>query len=394
MRSFNLQPKSIGNIGLKSSVLVLLFPFLFFDFVQAATLYLMPQSQTVYQGDTFIVEARLDTEREDINAVKSDLIFSPDLLEVIDLSKGGSMLSLWAKEPVFSNEDSFISFTGGLPGGFIGEGLILKTTFLAKEVGKTNISFKEDSQVLLNDGMGTQAALMVLEGSYEILERPENLPSISSNTHSDQNKWHNQNALHLHWALIEGAQYSYLLSQDPLAEPDEIPDRPEGELKWIGDMEFPNLEDGIYYFTLKQKLLDENWSKRIVFRVMVDVAPPEPFDLKIGQDPSVFEGKYFLSFATTDKTSGIDYYEIKEGERDFKKVSIPYLLEDQTLQSKITVKAVDKAGNEQIAEIIPPKKPIPYSYLIIIFILIIVGAIAILFIIRRIGFSKPRWKIK
>jgi len=360
-----------------------IFIFLFCPLVvRGVTLYLLPQSQTVYQGDSFLVELRLDSENEKINTAEINLKIPLNLLEVLDFNKGGSIFNFWAAEP--KSKDNLISLTGGIPGGFKGDGLILKINFLAKEIGKTEIDFKEDSKVLLNDGEGTPANLTFLEGNYEISERPEGLPLLSSSTHPDQNKWYKGNTLHLHWNLADGAEYSYLLSRDPLAEPDEIPDKPKGELIWMGDMEYPDLEDGIYYFSLRQKLPGENWSKKITFRAMIDTTPPEDFKPEIGRDPAIFEGKYFLSFATTDKTSGIDYYEVKEGKRDFKKAGSPYSLEDQSLQSTILVKAVDKAGNERISEIIPPAKPFPFWIIPVI----IVGLVIIGWITKKYLFKK------
>jgi len=347
----------------------------------AADLFLMPQSQTVYKEDTFITEIRLDTGEEEMNALEANLEFPPELLEVLDISKGGSILNLWPIEPFFSNSAGKISLTGGIPGGFKGEGMVTQVTFRGKELGEAVFRFKDNSQVLLNDGKGTPASLNLSEGTYEIIKMPEGLPKISSNTHPDQNKWYNQNTLHLHWDLKENAQYSYLLSKHPLSMPDETPDKPEGELIWMGDMKYPNLEDGIYYFSLKQKSPNEDWSGKITYRAMVDKTPPEPFELAIAQDPTVFDGKYFLSFYTTDKMSGIDYFEIKEGKEDFKKITSPYVLGNQTLEGKIIVKAVDKAGNERVAEFVPPKKPTPYLKLIPYIILFIVIAIIIIWMI-------------
>ncbi|GAI25310.1 unnamed protein product, partial [marine sediment metagenome] len=103
----------------------------------------------------------------------------------------------------------------------------------------------------------------------------------------------------------------------------------------MGDMRYEELEDGIYYFHLKQKLPGENWSEKITYRAMIDTTPPEASQLKIGKDPSIFEGKYFLSFVAQDKMSGVDYYEVKEGKRDWKRVESPYLLEDQSLSKKL-----------------------------------------------------------
>ena len=379
----------------KQDSLVIFFIFLFLItpfFAKAATLYLMPPSQTIYQGSSFIIEVRLDSESEEINTVEGNLNFPPELLEIVDFSKGGSILSFWAKEPFLERGE--ISFLGGIPGGFRGEGSILKINFLAKEIGKADILFTGDSKVLLNDGKGTSAKLNFLEGNYEIIKKPETLPVISSRTHPDQNKWYKGNTLHLHWDLIDGAEYSFILSQDPLTEPDEIPDKPEGELIWMGDMEYPDLEDGIYYFHLKQKLPAEDWSQKITFRAMIDATPPEDFKPEIGRDPAIFEGKYFLSFATTDKTSGIDYFEILEADRrgfirgttrkaERKIGKSPYVLEDQSLQSIIKVKAVDKAGNERISEIIPPAKPLPYWMILITIICLVVISWIVFKIIRH-----------
>jgi len=370
------------------SVFTLLF--FTFSFCRAATLYLLPQSQTIYQDDTFIVEVRLDTEGKEINAVEADLKFPSDLIEIIDFSKGGSILTLWVKEPSIKQaKQEEISFIGGIPQGFNGKGLISKITFFGKRIGGAEVSFKIDSKVLLNDGKGTRAELSFLEGNYEVIEKPENLPIISSSSHPDQNKWFKSNTFHVHWDLIEGAEYSYLLSKDPLAEPDNVPDRPEGELIWIGDMEYPNLEDGIYYFSLKQKLPEEVWLESGSYRVMIDATRPEKFKPEIGKDPSIFEGKYFLSFSTTDKMSGIEYFEVKEGKKDFKITKSPYLLGDQNLRSKILVKAVDKAGNEKVAEIIPPHK-VTWKEILSWIVALLVISLVVWQIVRRILMNRRK----
>ena len=102
------------------------------------------------------VEVRLDTENENINAVDINLDFSSGL-ELKDFSDGGSIISLWAERPELGSKQS--SFSGLVPGGFRGDGLLLKLILESKEIGDRKISFKEDSNVLLNDGRGTPASL-------------------------------------------------------------------------------------------------------------------------------------------------------------------------------------------------------------------------------------------
>lgn len=82
---------------------------------------------------------------------------------------------------------------------------------------------------------------------------------------------------------------------------------------------------------------------------------PEDFNSFIANDPSIFDGNSFVVFSTVDKGTGIDHYEVKESfwgwTREYIIAQSPYLLKDQTLKSKIYIKALDKAGNMRIVKI-------------------------------------------
>ncbi|MFA6585590.1 MAG: cohesin domain-containing protein [Candidatus Paceibacterota bacterium] len=86
---------------------------------------------------------------------------------------------------------------------------------------------------------------------------------------------------------------------------------------------------------------------------------PEDFTPFIGNDSTLFGGKYFIVFSTVDKRSGIDHYEVRESPwylfgffgGKYVVTDSPYLLRDQTLKDTIYVKAIDKANNERIVKI-------------------------------------------
>lgn len=127
-------------------------------------------------------------------------------------------------------------------------------------------------------------------------------------------------------------------------------------------------------FSKPSEILKDEWKEEIE----KDKIPPEPFEITLGKDPLIFNGKYFIAFESRDFQTGIDHYEVKEGKREWRLAKSPYLLEDQTLSSKILVKAVDKAGNERISELPPifPKKPAyktPQFWLTIIIFLFPIG---------------------
>jgi hypothetical protein len=107
-----------------------------------------------------------------------------------------------------------------------------------------------------------------------------------------------------------------------------------------------------------------------------DTTPPEDFVPLIDRSEYIFDGQWFLSFATQDKGVGIAGYRIKEvaptvyfvskfvpifsGE-NWTTAESPYLLKDQTLTSYIIVRAEDLKGNARTIEVSPRNSPAWYE---------------------------------
>lgn len=274
----------------------------------AVILYLEPAQGEFQIGDTFIIEVKIDTEEECINAVEANLNYNRDILQAVNFSYGSSIITLWVKPPEINQESGRISFSGGIPGGYCGgilgdSGLthiLGKIAFQASNKGETKVNFLDSSQVLLNDGSGTPAKLTFKKAIFNVLPEKLEVP---------KNEWQEE----------------------------------------IGK----------------------------------DNISPEPFKIEIHQNPAIFEGKYFIVFLTTDKQTGIDYYKIKEGRKEWKTAQSPYLLENQKLTSEIKVKAVDKAGNERVT-VIEARYPLKWYEQPLVWIIIILGIV--------IGYIL--WKIK
>lgn len=119
-------------------------------------------------------------------------------------------------------------------------------------------------------------------------------------------------------------------------------------------------------------------------QVATDNISPEPFDVEISNNSSVYGGKYFIIFSAVDKQAGIDHYEVLEywegKTSENKNAHSPYLLENQKLSGIIRVRAVDEAGNEAIVEIRPTgveeEKGFPWRWVIFgILIGTVIGAV-------------------
>jgi hypothetical protein len=137
--------------------------------VSAATLYLEPSAETFGVGDTFIMNVRLDTGGECVNAVRAVVTY-PDTLKAVDFSRGSSILSLWVEEPRIDSALHSVIFSGGIPGGYCGRipgdavvtNIVGKIVFTVKSADEKEARIVVDaaaSQVLLNDGAGTLAPL-------------------------------------------------------------------------------------------------------------------------------------------------------------------------------------------------------------------------------------------
>ncbi len=123
---------------------------------------------------------------------------------------------------------------------------------------------------------------------------------------------------------------------------------------------------------------------------MPDRLPPETFKPEVGRDPEIALGQWFVVFAAVDKGSGIASYQVRESRHQlfdtgaWHDAASPYVLSDQSLESYIYVKAIDKAGNERIMKVAPlypvPAYENPENWLIII---VLIGLLIIM---------KPLWR--
>lgn len=123
----------------------------------------------------------------------------------------------------------------------------------------------------------------------------------------------------------------------------------------------------------------DDWARIIAS----DTTPPEPFEIYAGQEDSVFDGRKFLSFTTTDGQSGISHYEVIEGDLLPVRSNNTYVLQGQSAPvKKVTVIAYDSAGNtrEAVYSPSPTLGSIPYlSALILLGALLVIALLIIFF---------------
>jgi hypothetical protein len=268
--------------------------------VNAASLYIDPPFPNLQMGDSVTLSVRLDTneaEEECINAVDGVISYSENLSPV-DVSIGDSIFSMWVEQPKIDKEKRTITFAGGVPNGYCG-----------RIPGDPRLTNTIVQLIFRAPGFTIGGATGTTTGKVEFL--PETTAYLNDG-------FGTKAELSMFGSSIE-----------------------------LGDTPGTQLQDP--------------WREAVV----TDTLEPAPFGITIEKIPPE-TGKYYAIFNTTDKQTGIDQYQVIEepianrfsfnwGRADAPWVTTrsPHLLEDQSLNSVIRVKAIDKAGNEYIATYVP-----------------------------------------
>ncbi|MEK7609686.1 MAG: cohesin domain-containing protein [Patescibacteria group bacterium] len=330
-------------------------------FAHAASLNFSPPSGSHTVGSSFSVSVYVESASQAMNAASGIVSFPWDKLEVVSLSKQGSIFSLWPTEPSFSNSQGTVSFEGiALNPGYTGtNGKLLTITFRARSAGMANVSFSSGS-ILANDGTGTNILNGLRVASYTLgstsvptptLPQDEpvstgNTLGITSTTHPDQSAWYANNTPEFSWNLPDGVlEVRTLIGKSSSATPSVSHNPP------ISKKKVDELPDGTYHFSLQTRTVS-GWSTVSRYRVNIDTTPPKPFTIAFPHGNTGWEPQPVVFFNTTDDESGISHYEIKVGNdmRPFKSApfatSNPYVLPPQLPGTyTLLVMAVDNAGN-------------------------------------------------
>ena len=353
---------------------------------KAATLSFSPSSGSYAAGNTISAGVFVSSADQSMNAASGVISFPADKLEVVSLSKTGSVFTLWVQEPSFSNSAGAVTFEGiVLNPGFIGAaGKAITINFKVKAAGIAFLNFSSGS-VLANDGKGTNILSTLGSAQFNLSEAASNWPTvskstipfvfsktppapkISSPTHPNQTEWYAQKDAKFTWSVPNDAIGTRLLVGKNSSAVPTVPYAPA-----ISEKEITDFKDGVWYFHAQLRNAG-GWGETAHFKLQIDTQPPEQFVIKLVDGNETDNPRPVALFDTTDALSGIDYYKVKIGEGDFFFVAPeivkknPYTLPTQTPGKRnILVQAFDKAGNYQTAvgefEILAINPPVITEY--------------------------------
>lgn len=301
-------------VGVGTCFLITLF-FSGTNSVEAATLGISPLSGSYAVGSTFIVTLSTASEAAALNAVSGTVSFSPSQLEVTAVSKAQSMVSLWVKDPTFSNTAGTVQFEGVVPNpGFTGtDGRILAITFKVKTTGSATVSYTAGS-ILANDGDGTEILTSKSGATYTLTPAvvPKDtsatgtttkstkvitLPLVTSDTHP-QDTWSHLTDGTFTFDISSTVTALRLLADDKPGTIPTVTYAPPITTRAIAD-----LPEGISYLHVQYKTA-AGWGEVLHYKLQIDTTAPTTFTIK-EVAPRVF------TFESKDALSGILRYDIQ-----------------------------------------------------------------------------------
>lgn len=354
--------------------------------VPGVSISFSPRSGSFVEGSTFQVPIVLDTNGNSINGIEVRLNYDSERLAITQASTGQSIIGVWVEPPTYDNSRGTASYVGVVPGGVVTEsGVIGTITFRAKSAGRAVVSVRSDSNILLNNGLGSPATVEKGRAEYAIITKPPAGVSVYSETHPSQSSWYNNNSPVIAWDHEQGILgYSYSIDNKPNTIPDNVISSTDSIKS------FENLSDGLWYFHIKSNK-NGVWGSTTHFLVRIDTTPPARFTPQVNYVLAtvVSMTRTLVSFFTTDNLSGVERYEVGVIDKGAPATQSPAFVEAQSpfqisapseKGMTVVVRAIDRAGNvrDETVDVMPPSSFVRLIESNLIYLLF--GAIALVII--------------
>lgn len=290
--------------------------------------------------------------------MSADIVFSTQTLELTSVRKIGSIITMWAEEPSFSNATGKASFEGVIlnPGFSGSQGKIATLSFRVKKKGVAIVTITSGS-VLANDGEATNvlatlgSASFTTDGEYDDkLESPivtSNAlpPNIRSTSYPDSTKWYTSKDGVFDWDLPPDVTAVRTLYDDDItSNPARIYSPPIANRSFVVDGE------GELYMHV-QFQTEDGWGEVSHYKFQIDTKPPTDITATFPEGSVTNNPKPSILVVATDTLSGIGNIGLTVD--DDKEELYPYVASNMYLLPKknagkhsVLVNAYDKAGNK------------------------------------------------
>ncbi len=312
-----------------------------------STIRFQPDSGVYVADSEQLISIIVDTGDEAINAIKTKVIFNPEdiIIKSIDTTDSGCSYFIEKKiDPKIGQVDiSCIVVKESERTGSIMVGNIVVTP---KKAGNFELNFdKEETQVLANDGLGTNVLRAAQSSSYivEDFSNSKNIENknsiiIFSPTHPNQSRWYNSDKADFVWLGDKDSTYFYSIDSVPEKTPTNIDKTIQGN-----KVSVPIFNDGVFYF----HLVSTSGGITNNYKIKVDKTAPLIKSMLLSSNEIRVGDVVRFLFESEDMMSGVEgNYYVDLGNHLFLPIGlnlfVPFL---ESGDQNITLRIYDNAGN-------------------------------------------------
>ena len=313
-----------------------------------STIAFAPESDLLQLTSQQLISIKITTGGEAINAARAVVQFNPQALRVEDILLTNSFCGQeFALEKQIDNQNGLVTIACGKKNGFVGDQAVLADLLVQPlKVGITDLQFGIDTQVLANDGLGTNVLRTVTNGSYQIItfipEGQKDRVELFSYSHPNQTRWYNKKDIHINWIRPAGyTEYLYALDQNTNTAPTRVLSTAQTSIDLTAD------KDGVYYFHIMPRKSDRD-GQVSHYKIMIDTTPPAAPEIK-SSATTVRTGELvrFEFFNHGDNASGVqkNFYVQFDGGAWLPTLPQLYIPFGRNGKHTVNLRIFDNAGN-------------------------------------------------
>lgn len=316
-----------------------------------------PETDVVGQASEKTIAIKVVTGGEVINAITAVVAYDPKAVEILDIKTDNSLCApgLFVEKEI-DKEKGEVRISCGISNpGFSGSiGTVAELLIRPVDLKQISFTFTKETQVLANDGLGTNVLRDATGGYYEVVRQKYaatdyvNPVPIFSSSHPNSNRWYNNKIIELSWPeLYTGSYYFSMSDSATQTAEDSIYSTTTNKADITA-------HDGVHYFHIQAKSAEGTTGPMSDFKIMVDTTPPTPPVIRVSNQNVIKGDVVRIDFTSNDIASGLQTgFYVKMNEGTFLPVKPPFYIPFLNAGDyPLVIRVFDKANNFSDSSII------------------------------------------
>jgi hypothetical protein len=173
-----------------------------------STLSFTPESDVVFPDSRQQISVLLDSGGEDLSAIDLEIRYQEGIVVEEVVASGEVCIESFVVRNSIDLLEKVIRFTCVLPGGYTKTGGTIADIYytLAEETSAEFI-FLPQTQIIANDGIGTNVLRTVQNTTVRSFDDMQNYPFVFSTSHPNMSRWYKNRTVELAWSGSEDEKY-------------------------------------------------------------------------------------------------------------------------------------------------------------------------------------------